>query len=1087
MSSFNLFTGNKLEVLAERLAQSIRIPLSDPLESEIIVVQSQGMQRWLSIRLAELNGVCANVIFPFPRTFLYTIASKLADIPIGDEFEPEFLTWRIMELLSACVDDPVYREIKNYLAQDHNGLKKYQLCARIASTFDRYLVYRPEIIAAWEKGDRGAGDEIWQADLWRRIRHSLSAEHLAGIYKGIAARLASDDAKKRLPSRIAVFGISSLPPIYLHFFQQLSRVTDINGFFLNPSREFWLDIRSDGEIETIVEMVREKSSLKDATREDLHLFRGNSLLASFGRVGRDFYSELLECPALLHEEFSDPGEDTLLHRVQTDILCLTDRGEKGLQKPVVSADDRSIQIHSCHSMLREIEVLYDNLLNMFATIPDLMPKDIVVMAPDIEKYAPYIDAVFGVHSLDRRKEIRYGIADCSMARGSSLMQAMAAILEMLQGRFALSGFLALLDHQPIRNRFDLDENDVETIRRWIAESGIRWGVDAEERRREGLPATEENTWRMGINRLLLGYAIPEKERRMFAGIVPYGDSEGKEGEMLGRFIGLVETIVSLRKSVPEPKSIESWASFFSLVASELLGSQRGQDEHDDFRVLLERIGRLRDIHKKAGFTEPVEFFVAKSLLETYLRETKRAYGYITGGVTFCSLLPMRSIPARVVCLIGMNNDDYPRRFEPAGFDLMKKNPRKGDPSQKDEDRYLFLEAILSARELFYVSHVGQNSKDNSTIPPSLVVAKLLDYLLEGFVAADGDLRDQLLVSHHLQAFHPAYFAEDTRLVSYCPHNCRAARKPGGLRQTSGVFFNEPLPEDENDLKQISIADLKSFFGNPSRYLLKKRIGLSLDRDDEIPPDSELFSISGLAGYKIGEEILGEVLGGGDLTGLYNIMKASGRLPHGITGSSGYQSISADILRFAGSLKKRLGGEKERYLDVDLSIGGFRIFGRIHDLYSSGIQRYRFVRRLRAKDHIGIWIDLLLLSIAPDWHPAAESFIAGRDERWRYARPDNAAKILVELLDLYSRGIRRPLFFFPETSLCYAEQLMEGAIEKEALRQAKKEWVGNTYANGEIEDPYFRQCFGSEPDFDDEFKTAAVTFFDPLLLYRNKDK
>ena len=1089
MSGFNLFTGNQLEILTERLAESIREPLVDPLQSEIIVVQSRGMQRWLSMQLAAHNGVCANVFFPFPRAFLYEIASRLADISISDEYEPEFLTWRIMELLPDCMDNPVYGDIKNYLAGDRNGLKHYQLCEKIASMFDRYLVYRPEIIAAWEKGDRGIAEEIWQADLWRKIRRSSSGEHLVGVYKLIVERLEAPDSNLPLPERIGIFGISGLPPLYLHFFQQISRSTEVNGFFLNPCREFWIDIRSDGEIGKALERIREKSALKNATREDLYLRRGNSLLSSLGRTGRSFYASLLEFSASVHEEFSDPCEDKLLGAVQSDILNLRDRGAESGPKTRVSPNDTSIRIHSCHNMLREIEILYDQILEMLADFPDLLPKDVIVMAPDIEKYAPYIESVFGVRSLasspnSRSREIRYSIADYSIGRGSSIWQAMAAVLQALQGRLTLSDLLSLLDHEPIRKRFELDENETDTIRRWVVESGIRWGIDAEDRSGAGLPAMPENTWRMGLDRLLLGYSIPEEGHRMFAGIVPYGDIEGKDGEIMGRFLVLVEKMISFRKFLLEPRTLSGWASYFLLIAGELFASSGEQSEQEELHVLFERIERITQIEQKGGFSGTVEFSVAKSLVETYLIETKHPHGYMTGGVTFCSLLPMRSIPCRAVCIIGMNHDDYPRHFEPVHFDLIGKNPRPGDPSQKEEDRYLFLEALLSARQFFYISYVGLSSEDNSSIPPSVIVSELLDYLTEGFSASDGTLRDQLVVSHHLQAVHPSYFSENKKLPCYCPHNCKAAKKLIESSPGKSLFVKKPLPEQENETREIGIADLKSFFGNPSKYLLKRIIGLSFDRDYETVPDKEIFRISGLPGYKIGEEMLECALRGGDLNELFHVMKVSGRLPHGTAGLGAYEMLLAEIEAFARHLKRELSGRKTRDVDLDLSIAGFHISGRVHDLSESGVIKYRFAR-IRAKDHIGIWIDLLMLGAAGKSLPVSPSFILGREEKWKYLPPQNAAEILADILEMYSRGIREPLFFFPETSLSYAELLNQGVNEKEALKQAGKKWRGDAYSGGEGSDPYFRRCFGDEPDLDDYFRKTAAAFFHPLFSCRDR--
>src|SRR3989339_392610 len=751
MGGFNIFWGNRLESLAKTLADVVREPLSNPLQSEIIVVQNRGMQRFVSMRLAEENGICANVRFPFPRSFLYEIGANLTGISIGDAYEPDILTWRIMEVLPACQGDSLYLEISNYLSEDSAGLKAYQLSSMLAGVYDRYLVYRPETIAAWEKGDSGKGEERWQADLWRKIRASCGEEHVGSLRATIASQLSQEAARSLLPERISIFGISNIPPLYLDMFKLLSRVTQINGFFLNPSREFWTDIRSEREMGLMVERVREKTSWKTVSSDDLYLQRGNRLLASFGRCGREFYSQLLQVSSDITEQFSDPGENTLLEIVQSDILNLRDRSADA---PVatIPSDDSSIQIHVCHSPLREIEILYDQLLAMFARQPGLLPKDVVVIAPRIEEYGAFIEAVLG------GKTIPFSIADRGLTRGNPFVQAMLAVLELLTSRFVLADVMALLDFDPLRRRFEVGEKEVELMRRWVVESGIRWGTDALDREKSGLPATGGNTWQMGLERMLLGYALPGEAKGMFAGIVPYGDIEGADGEILGRLIAFVETIISLRDTLVAPRSLKGWADCFLSIITGLFESSGGQDDEEDLRLLRKQVEEIGAIENRSGFNGAVEFLTAKALLQKCLEKTIRPYGYMRGGVTFCSLLPMRSIPFRVVCLLGMNNADYPRRSIPVNFDLLAKKPRPGDPSQRDEDRYLFLEARLSARDIFYIRYTGISSDDNSVIPPSGVVSELLDCLEEGFSAEGGTVREQLVTLQHLQAFHPAYFS-----------------------------------------------------------------------------------------------------------------------------------------------------------------------------------------------------------------------------------------------------------------------------------------------------------------------------------------
>ena len=1105
MGGFNLFVSNRMEMLAAQLADTLRKPLSDPLQSDVVVVQNRGMERWVSMQLALRHGICANVRFPFPRAFLCETAAGLTGIAPGDEYEPEILTWRIMKILPEVLDDPAYNSLKRYLIDDPARLKKYQLASSIARAFDRYLIFRPEMITAWEKGENGTGKEGWQADLWRKIRASCAAEHWIGHRRQIFRQLAAGSAAARLPERISIFGISTLPPFYLDFFHLLSQSTDVNGFFMNPCGEFWTDIRSEKEMGRMVQKVREKTSWKSATAEDLYLEKGNSLLASLGKQGRNFFSRLTNLPSEIHEDFLSPGEESLLTMIQSDLLNLRERGGSGIPQALVAHDDHSIRIHSCHGPLREIEVLHDQLLEMFAQESDLLPKDILVMAPDIDTYAPLIEAVFaaGAHGGDtlrqgvsygdtlrqgvpkRRGEIPYGIADRGICRGSAIMQSISTVLELATSRFGVSGVLSILDTSSVRRRFGLEEGDVERIRRWIADSGIRWGIDPEDRASAGLPAFRENTWRAGLDRLLLGYAMPGDGKRIFRGVVPYNDIEGKDGEILGRFLSFAETLFSLRSSLTQPRSLSRWVAVFTELIEALFSPEGEEEEEEDLRWIRRRLEEIGGIEEKSEYRGAVEFTVMKSLLQKSFEDAGHPYGYLTGGVTFCAMLPMRSIPFRVVCILGMNNADYPRRSEPVDFDLLSENPRPGDPSRRDEDRYLFLEALLSARSTFYISYVGQSSEDNSVIPPSVLVSELIDYLEGCFTFAGETVQDHVMIVHHLQAFHPSYFSGDAKLFSYSAENCEAARRLVDPSRVDRKFAAGLLPEPETGWREIAIADLAAFFRNPARYLMERGIGLSLDEGPEIPQEKELFRIGGLERYRLGETLLEHTLGGGDLRELFPVIMASGELPHGTAGICEYETLRRNVEVFAESAGALLQGRQTRLLDVDLDIAGFHISGRIDGLCESGLIRYRYAT-IRGKDHLRLWIDLLLRRLAEPDVPPGSAFLLGREEAWGYASPENARETLGNLLHLYARGLRGPAPFFPETSLTYAEAVCGGKkTEEEALRRAESVWNGNEQLPGEGEDPYFRLCFGADPPLSRDFRETAVAVFEPLLRHREK--
>jgi len=781
MAYLRVFESNRLEILVECLTEVLDEPLASPLEQEYIVVQSKGMERWLSMKLAQAFGIWGNCRYPFPNAMIHElIRAVVPDIPDGTPFDPKILAWRIMKRLPACSLRPGFESLRNYLGDDAGSLKHLQLAERLANTFDQYTMFRAEWVLDWEEGK----ENHWQALLWRELNQESAPGHKAAILKKFLERVGKVSfSPGRLPRRISIFGIPTLPPMHLEVFAAMSRHLEVNFFLMNPCREYWSDLAS--EKDTAKMQKRFSARLLDSG--DLHLETGHPLLASLGKLGAHFFDTLLDLPITSEEKrFEDPGEATLLSCIQSDILCLRDRGrkidkgmekkvldpdddsiggksDKGPEKKVIAPDDDSIQIHVCHSPMREIEVLYDRLLALFDRNQDrkrLEPRDVLVMMPDIEKYAPYIGAVFE-GCQDPAKKIPYSIADRSARREGQLIEVFLKILGLYGSRFGQTQVLDILEALPVQRKFGLEGEGLECVRRWVEETRIRWGVDGEARARQGVPRFEENTWKAGLDRLLLGYAMSGRGERMFEGILPYDDIEGSEAAVLGRFMDFIGKLFQQVDELERSRMLADWA----VTLEALLERFFKLDESDEVQreVIRRLLKELKDSQKTADFQEAVDIGAIRAWLTDRLDKEELGTGFLTGGVTFCTMLPMRSIPHRVVALLGMDDSAFPRTDRPLGFDLMARTPHRGDPSKRDEDRYLFLEALLCARDYFLISYVGQSIRDNSEIPASVVVSELIETMERGFEypagshSGSGKILDRVIIMHRLQAFSPAYF------------------------------------------------------------------------------------------------------------------------------------------------------------------------------------------------------------------------------------------------------------------------------------------------------------------------------------------
>ncbi|MCJ7596358.1 MAG: exodeoxyribonuclease V subunit gamma, partial [Desulfobacterales bacterium] len=901
----------------------------------------------------------------------------------------------------------------------------------------------------------------WQAVLWRDLAEGNEDKHRAALAKGFfdAVRKSSVDGHA-FPERISVFGISALPRFHMQVLAGLSSFTQVNLFLMNPCREYWGDILSSREIER--RMVGE--GRVDGAEGKLHLEKGNSLLASTGTLGRDFFDLINEFNCDEYPAFEEPGEGTVLSCLQSDILNLVERPERGKEKKRLSPNDRSLQIHSCHSPMRELEVLRDRLLDMFEGDPELMPKEILVMTPDVEVYAPYIQAVFDQPVEDERR-IPYSIADRSMRDEGRMTETFLSILDLPGGRFGASEVLALLESKEVRRRLGLSDPDLDLVRRWVKESGIRWGIDAESRTQLDLPPFAENTWRAGLDRLLMGYAMAGEDEKMFGPVLPYDHMEGEETAVLGVLVDFAERLFNHVSSLARPKSLVGWSGALTeILECFFLADDKSEQEMQTLRRSLGGLTRMQEL---APFSLEIDIRVIRYHLAQVLARSGFGYGFMTGGVTFCAMLPMRSIPFKVICLVGMNDDAYPRESKPLSFDLMAKHPRPGDRSRRHADRFLFLEALLSARERLYVSYVGQDIQDNSRLQPSVLVSELMDYLNQGFIVEGREILDHLLVEHRLQPFSPETFKAHGKLFSYSREDLHVARNLLSPHRTPVPFISKGLSEPEETWKTIGVEDLARFFSNPVKFLLNRRLAITLDEGASLLEDKEAFDLNGLDRYLLEEELLERRLEGKNLKDSYVPVKASGRLPPGTVGRCLYEGVIHGIEGFVEKMAPYTEGGPLEPITVDLTLQEFRVRGLIHPVYPERLVLHRY-GRLRARDHLRAWIIHLVLNTLEEGHYPGTTTLVGLDPArreepvwaaWEYGPVEGSREILAGLLDLYWSGLRTPLPLFPESSWTFVhERLVKMRSSKEALSLARRVWEGSDYSRGEGEDPYYGLCF-----------------------------
>lgn len=1048
--ALQVYTSNRLELLAAALAETVGGP-GDPFQGETIVVQSKGMQRWLAMELAGRLGVWANCTYPFPNLYVNQLCRQvLGELPDPSPYDPTLLRWRIMTLLPRFLDRPAFAPLHGYLTGGSRELKLYQLAGKIADVFDQYTLFRGDLLAAWQ----GGRDDHWQAELWRALLRDTGPVHRAALKERFLAALGQGPLPAVLPERLTVFGVSYLPTFHLEFLAAVACHSQVNLFIMSPCREYWADILSARSLARLTPDQREQR------------LEGQPLLASLGRLGRDFSEAIIDCSAAAGGSLDlyrpSPG-DSLLHLLQDDILDL--QGGDGAEPLTVAPGDRSLRINSCHGPLREVEVLRDEILELFQSLPGLAPRDILVMASDIETYAPYISAVFdGIPEGGVR--IPYTIADRTLRREGRLAEGVLSLLDLPGSRFAATRILDLLSLPAVAGAFGFQTGDLERVGSWLEELRIRWGLDAGHRQRQGFPAYGENSWQAGLDRLLLGVALPD-QGELFAGVLPFDAMEGDSPRLAGVLVNFIGALADLAERLERPRSLAGWETLCRELLERFFAPV--EDDGPERLALTEVLAELAGLPEGSGHGAPVGLPVFRAWLAEALDRRQRGLGFMAGGVTFCAMLPMRSIPFRVIGLLGMDDGMFPRQNRPTGFDLIAREPRRGDRSLRDEDRYLFLEALLSARDCLLISHTGQSIRDNSPQPPSVVVDELLEYLGRRFRDGSGEFPARLVVRHRLQSFSPAYFTGAGPLRSFAEEQYRAVQARREGVRAPAPFFNGPLPAAHEELRQVSLVRLLDFFQQPVRFLLRTRLGIRLDELAAPRDDREPFTLDPLDAYRLRQGLLEQLLCGTGEGDPLAVARARGILPPARQGELLFRQVQGDVAAFAGTVRAVAGDQAIlEPLTLDCTIGSFRLTGTVGGIRTDRLLRYRCGTR-GGRDQIRIWIEHLLLNfLARPGYPRTSTLVT-QDGTLNLAPTDQGGHLLGQLLECHWQGLHQPLKFFPRSSFSFASRWN--------LDAARRVWQGEQ--GGEGDDPYYRLCFGGQDPLDGEFEAVARLLLAPF--------
>ncbi len=1111
--ALHLHRAPRTDQLADALGELLTVPLDDPFAEEVVVVPAKGVERWLTQRLSHRlgvgprggDGVCAGVRFLTP----HSLVSLVLDRDRDDVWDPDRLVWPLLTAIDASLDEPWCRTLAEHLGHGQSGHdgdlrrdRRWSVAHRLARLFAAYAVQRPQLVTDWRGGrlTDGAGRDLpddlaWQAHLWPVLLRHVGAEPPdVRLARAVGLLEAGGDGLD-LPGRLSLFGHTRLPVTEVRLLEALAATRDVHLWLPTPSPALW-DALAD--LDGVV--------LRDDDRSGEHVH--HPLLASLGRDTRELRRTLAGTG--LDETVATGLADTkapassLLGWLQHDLRANHAPTPAERAARPVDVADRSLQVHACHGPARQIDVLREVLVGLLDDDPTLQPRDILVMCPDIETYAPLVSAGFGLADVVEgdgghpAHGLRVRLADRALTSTNPLLAVAASLVELAGGRATASDVLDLAATPAVRLRFHLSDDDLDRVARWVQESGVRWGLDAAQRARFAMHGFPHNTWRMGLDRVLLGVAMSGDDHRHVGVGLPVDDVGSSDADLVGRLAELVDRLDACVTALDAATDATAWMGALRDGVRGL--TDVGPDDAWQLPQLERELARAAAASGEGeGGAVGLRLADVRALLSSRLAGRPTRANFRTGTLTVCTMVPMRSVPHRVVCLVGLDDGVFPRLATVDGDDVLARHPLTGERDVRSEDRQLLLDALLAATERVVVTYTGANEHSGATRPPAVPLGEILD-------AADRTLaapvRDHVLTRHPLQPYDPrnllpaTLLPADPRPFSFDSAALAGARAAAGVRVVPPRLLTGALPE--RGAEDVSLADLQEFLRHPVRAFLRQRLGVSTPWQPDEIGDAIPIELSALDTWQVGDRLLRALLRGEAAEAVMTAEFLSGTLPPRSLGERALEGMVDE----AGTMLTRtadLRAGEARAVDVDVDLGdGRRLTGTV-----SGVHGNRLVSigwsRLKAKQRLAVWVDLLALSAG---HPD-ESWTGHAVGRER-AGPRRALSgpldhtsldLLRTLVAVRDEGLCRPLPLPVATAHAWAEgharRLLGEDVSPEA--RAEREWVTDPYnewgITNEDADPYHRRAFGDGAPLGDLLDAGlpdlAWRVWEPLLTGRER--
>lgn len=1049
--------------LVDGLAEELLSPSSDVFATELVVVPARGVERWLSQRLSHRlgsvndDGVCAGISFMSPSSF-----GRLVGEVEGGPWSVAELTWTVLAAIDASLDEPWCATLARHLGHFDTGdaaeLKRgrrFATAQRLARLFSSYVAQRPAMLLAWEAGDSvdGLGAQLpadlrWQPILWQRVVAAAGQSGPVQEHARLCQEVAGG-ADLALPPRVSLFGHTRINQADLQLIEAVAVQRDVHLWLPHPSPALWHSIA-----ERLPEGSAGQPQRRLARRADDTSYAAalHPLLSAWGRDSRELQLRVGAVQDLTSPSPVPPQPATLLAALQADIV-----GNR-LPQPWSTADD-SVSVHSCHGPSRQVEVLREVLVGLLQDDPTLQPRDIVVMCPDIEGYAPLIEAAFGlgdaVEVTHPGQRLRVRLADRSLVQTNPMMGIVGALLRLASSRAEASTILDFLALAPVQRRFGFSDEELEKITDWIEQTGVRWAFDAAQRVEYGLEDYPQNTWQFGLNRLLAGVALSDDSAMWLGQTLPLDDVGSSDIDLVGRFTEAVRRLATVTAALQGRHALGHWLETLSSGVESLAVNERGED-WQLAQVRRELTALLAGAEASGQVDALLSLADVRALVADRVAGRPTRANFRTGSLTVCTLTPMRSVPHRIVCLLGLDDGVFPRSLRADGDDVLARTPAIGDRDPRSEDRQLLLDAVLAATDRLVITYSGRDEVSGETRPPAVALGELLDVIhaMAPGVAVVRQEPLQAYSSELLDARAPRSF--DTAMA-------QAAIAARGARTVDRAIGDITLPSPPRS--DLELEDLVWFLVDPARAFLRQRLEVFVPQEDEERGDELPVELDGLAEWQVGDRMLRELFEGAAPEAVLAREWRRGVLPPGKLGWAKANEILQKAGPLASMAQTITQGAPASAHDITIDLGGRLLTGTVTDIFDRRVVKMTY-SKLGPKPQLEAWVSLVALAAASPGRGWTAGAI-GRGwknpvERIAFVAPEDPMAILRDLVSIYDAGMSSALPLPLRTSYAWADGRRQGVPRANAY--AMREWDNGKFP-GESARPTQVAIWGADMSWD----------------------